>query len=82
MRVMYLRRPQLGNGLGNTQTYVHIKEGLWTPPVRLGKRASGWPEHEAHALNAARLAGASDDEIRALVKQLIAKRKNAAGDRT
>ena len=61
---------------GRSSLYADIKKGTWTPPVRMG-RASAWPAHETQALLAARLAGASDDELRALVRQLLEQR--AAG---
>jgi prophage regulatory protein len=41
-------------------------------------RAVGWPSEEVQALNAARIAGKSDEEIRALVVKLEAARKAAA----
>jgi prophage regulatory protein len=50
---------------------------LWTKPVRLGPRCVGWPEHETAALNAARIAGKTDNEIRALVVKLHLARKDA-----
>lgn len=58
--------------------YLDIQQGLFTPPVPIGLRAVGWPENEVSALNAARIAGKSVDEIRALVATLIAARKAAA----
>lgn len=54
--------------------YGLIREGLWTPPVKIGERSSGWPSEEVQAINAARIAGQSDEQIRELVKQLHAKR--------
>lgn len=54
-------------------TYLRIKQGLLTPPVKLG-RSSAWPEAEIEAINAAIIKGASNDEIRALVKELQAAR--------
>lgn len=54
--------------------YSLIRDGLWTQPVKIGERSSGWPEDEVRAINAARIAGASDDQIRKLVNQLHAKR--------
>ncbi|OSZ65918.1 AlpA family transcriptional regulator [Hydrogenophaga sp. IBVHS2] len=54
--------------------YGLIRLGLWTQPVKIGERSSGWPDDEVKAINAARVAGASDEQIRALVKQLHAKR--------
>lgn len=54
--------------------YGLIREGLWTQPVKIGERSSGWPDDEVRAINAARIAGHSDDQIRELVKQLHTKR--------
>lgn len=54
--------------------YNAIRAGLFTSPVPIGQRAVGWPDDEVRAINAARVAGASDEQIRALVKQLHAKR--------
>jgi prophage regulatory protein len=45
------------------------------PPVRIRGRATAWPAYELDALNRAEIAGASDDEIRALVRELLARRK-------
>jgi prophage regulatory protein len=57
--------------------YRNISAGLLTRPVQLGSRAVGWPEHEIEALNRARLAGADDDAIRALVDELHMQRSPA-----
>jgi len=54
--------------------YGLIRVGLWTQPVKIGERSSGWPDDEVKAINAARIAGASDEQIRELVTQLHAKR--------
>jgi prophage regulatory protein len=45
--------------------------------VQIGPRAVGWPSCEVAAINAARIAGKSDVEIRALVAKLEAARKSA-----
>jgi prophage regulatory protein len=45
--------------------------------VQLGPRAVGWPASEIEALNAARIAGLSDEAIRALVTKLQAARTAA-----
>ena len=58
--------------------YLRIAQGLWTKQVRLGPRCVGWPAHEVAALNAARISGRTDEEIRALVMKLEAARKTAA----
>lgn len=54
--------------------YNAIRAGLWTTGVAIGQRAKGWPDYEVDAINAARIAGKSDDQIRELVKALHAKR--------
>lgn len=57
-----------------SKLYADIQAGLYTPPVKIGPRASRWPRSEVVALNAARIAGKSNDEIRTLVKKLMAVR--------
>lgn len=58
--------------------YKDIQDGLYPHPVRVGLRAVGHPEYENDAMNAARIAGMSDEEIRALVVKLEAARKAAS----
>ncbi len=75
-----LRLPAVLRERGRSRSahYMDIQQGLFTPPVPIGARAVGWPADELAALNAARIAGKSDDEIRALVAKLEAARKAAA----
>ena len=54
--------------------YSAIHAGLFTIPVAIGQRAVGWPDHEVTAINAARIRGDSDDQIKALVAKLHAAR--------
>lgn len=65
------------SGLSRSTIYLRVEQGLWTRPVSLGPRAVGWPSHEVEAIIAARIAGKTDDEIRALVVKLEASRKDA-----
>ena len=65
-------------GRSRSAHYLDIQNGLFTRPVAIGLRAVGWPEHEVASLNAARIAGKGDDEIRALVVRLEAARKSQA----
>ncbi len=65
-------------GVSKSKHYCDISKGLWTRPVKLGPRASGWPEDESDELIAASIAEKSDAEIRALVQRLHAARKAAA----
>jgi prophage regulatory protein len=54
--------------------YSAIKAGLFTKPVLIGQRSVGWPDTEVFAINAARIAGQSETEIRDLVIRLHSKR--------
>jgi len=78
--VTILRRKQVQTriGLSRSTMYLRIAEGTLTKPVSLGARAVGWPAHEVDALNAARIAGKQETEIRDLVKALEAARKAVA----
>lgn len=75
-----LRLPAViaGSGLSRSTIYRFVGLGLWTKPIPLGFRAVGWPAHELDALNTARTAGKSNDEVRALVASLEAARRDAA----
>ena len=66
------------SGYSRSTIYLRIAQGLWTRPVSLGPRAVGWPACEVDALNAARISGQTDDEIRALVESLHTTRKELA----
>lgn len=75
-----LRRKQVEaiSSLSCSTLYQRMSLGLWPKSVRIGSRAVGWPAGEVIALNAARIAGKSDDEIRQLVAKLEAARSAAA----
>lgn len=66
------------SGYSRSTIYLRIAQGLWTKQVCLGPRCVGWPASEVAALNAARIAGKSDEDIRALVVKLQAARQTAA----
>lgn len=67
------------SGASRSTIYLRIQQGLWTKPVKLGPRAVAWPASEVAALNAARIAGMADAEIRVLVSKLEESRKKAIG---
>lgn len=73
--ILRLRSVKAESGYPRSTLYLRISQGLWTKPVSLGERAVGWPADEVAAINAARIAGKSDTEIRALVERLHAARK-------
>jgi len=60
--------------------YTAIHDGLFTMPVQIGLRSVGWPSDEVQAINAARIAGKTDDQIRALVNQLHTARSADPGE--
>lgn len=64
-------------GASRSTIYLRIQQGLWPKPVKLGPRSVAWPASEVAALNAARIAGMADTEIRALVTKLETARKSA-----
>jgi len=61
-------------GRKRSSLYNDVSRGTMTRPIRIGPGAVAWPAREVAALNRARIAGRSDDEIRALVAQLHAAR--------
>ena len=69
------------SGYSRSTIYLRIAQGLWTKQVNLGPRCVGWPAHEVAALNATRIAGKTDEEIRELVLKLEDARKTATGVR-
>jgi prophage regulatory protein len=79
MKRTILRIPAVKSesGLSRSTIYLRVSQGLWTKPVSLGARAVGWPSDEVEAINAARIAGKTDEEVRALVEKLEVARKAA-----
>lgn len=75
--MVILRLPAVKKAMGHradASIYNAIRAGLFTNGVAIGQRAKGWPDYEVDAINAARVAGKSDAEIRGLVGALHAKR--------
>ncbi len=68
----------LERGRSRSAHYLDIQQGLFTKPVYIGLRAVGWPASEVSVLNAARIAGKTEAEIRDLVAKLEVARKLAA----
>lgn len=71
-----LRRRQVESlsGYSRSTLYLRISQGLWPHPISLGARAVGWPASDVMAVNAARIACKSDDEIKKLVVALHRRR--------
>jgi prophage regulatory protein len=66
-------------GRGRASFYSDIKKGLMVEIVKVGPNASAVPENEIAAINAARIAGKGEDEIRELVRKLMLDRKANGG---
>lgn len=75
LTILRLPAAKAHTGYSRSTIYLRIAQGLWTKPVSLGPRAVGWPTNEIEALNAARIAGKTDVQIRELVVALHEKRK-------
>jgi len=76
--ILRLPAVKAATGLSRSTLYLRIAHGVFAHPVSLGGRAVGWPAHEVAVLNAARIAGKPDAEIRELVAQLEADRRAVA----
>ena len=63
-------------GTSVSEYYARAVRGVVPPPLKIGLKASRVPSHEIAAVVAARIAGRSEDEIKALVTRLIAARSN------
>ncbi|MEZ5490253.1 MAG: AlpA family phage regulatory protein [Gammaproteobacteria bacterium] len=61
-------------GISRSTLYRKIQEGTFPAPISLGGRATGWLDHEVTAWINAMAAGKSDEDIRKLVKSLVAIR--------
>lgn len=53
-------------------------QGLFTNPVPIGLRSVGWPDYEVNAINVARAAGKTEEQIRELVNRLHVQRQEMA----
>ena len=69
----FLRLPAVCDRTGKPKSTVYreVGDGLLPPPVRIGERASAWPDDEIDAVNLARLRGQTNNEIRHLVTDLV-----------
>lgn len=77
--ITLLRKPAIlpYYGTGKSQFDQDVRDRLVTKPVKPSPRMALWPAHEIHAINAARVAGKTPDEIRNLVRKLEAERLTA-----
>lgn len=72
-----IRMPAIMAELGyrsHASVYGDIHAGLLTHPVQIGQRSVGLPSEEVQAVNAAKIAGQTEQQIRELVNRLHAAR--------
>jgi prophage regulatory protein len=74
-----LRLPDVMRRTGHARStvYLMVERGLLPKAVKISERASAWPESEIEAINAARIAGKPETEIRQLVSDLERQRCEA-----
>ena len=81
METEIIRLPEVSRttGLARSTIYLRIEQGLLPKPVSLGGKAVGWPASEISQINAARIAGKSNEEIKSLVDELENQRGKERG---
>lgn len=67
-----LRRNVVEQITGDSRSTIYrkIQAGTFTHGVKIGGDRVAWPQNEVTAINQYRIAGKSDDDIKALVVQL------------
>jgi len=67
-----LRRQAVEQAMGKSRStlYRDIERGLMVKPVPIGGDRVAWPASEIDAINKARIAGKTDDQIKQLVIEL------------
>ena len=75
-----LKKVESKTGLKKSMVYDLMSRGEFPKSIKIGERAVAWIESEVDAINAARMAEKSADEIRELVKSLMAKRQQMANE--
>jgi prophage regulatory protein len=75
-----LRQVTEALGLKKSTIWARVKAGLLPPPVRIGERAVAWPSSEVSIVISAYIAGCSTEDVKALVRSLVAERKNLLPD--
>jgi prophage regulatory protein len=75
-----LRLPAVIDRYGKSRSSIYddMARGLFPRPISLGTRACGWPENELDAIIRARIAGKSAEDIRHLVAEIVARRRQVA----
>ena len=75
-----LKKVEARTGLKKSMVYDLMNKEEFPKSIKIGERAVAWIESEIDAIVAARITDKSDDEIRELVKTLMAKRQQIASE--
>jgi prophage regulatory protein len=78
--VFMIRLPELikRSGLSRTSIQRAVANGILPRAVAVSERCRAWPSNEIDAVLQARIAGRSDEELRELVRAMIAAREHVA----
>jgi prophage regulatory protein len=73
-----IKLPQVEAALavGRSTVYQWAKDGLLPTPIKMGAKSSAWLSDEVSAIQQARIECRTEQEIKALVVNLVAARKN------
>ncbi len=69
----FIRLPEVKKRSGyrsHASIYNLVRDGLFTKPIKIGMRSVAWPDYEVDSINTARLAGYSEEQLRAHVVEL------------
>ena len=71
-----IRRPEVLTITARSKSALQLdeKSKLFCPAISIGDRAVAYIKHEVEAIIQARIEGKSKEQIKALVKELVAKR--------
>jgi prophage regulatory protein len=76
--LMRLEQALQYTGEKRSSYFAKAAAGLMPRPVKIGARATAIPMRELEAVNAARIAGQTDEEVRTLVASMHAERTTPA----
>jgi len=75
MQIIRIKEVLARTGKCRSAIYAEAVAGTFTPPIKIGARASGWPDYEVDEINAARVAGKAEADIKKLVVDLVNRRQ-------
>ncbi len=78
LKILRASQAQQVTGLPRSSFYSQVAKGLLPPSIQLGPRSVGWVESEIDTINAARILGRNDEEIKSLVMRLVKERVHLA----